>query len=329
MDALVRWSEHVVAGIEPLIRTPRQDEAMAVAMAERLNIEPACEHAVASGARRRALRLAATVPMGLPAERRALLLRLLADDHEAPPALRARAWTTLANLASDVGDGTRQAAAAAEALAAADEASDAPLAAWARYFLVLGRWAEGRVDGLGAQIDEAIAGFAAIGSAHGVASMHWIGSQVAADPARAADLAELAVSEFRQLDIPSGLAHALEGRALVALGAGDRVTARTDLAEAVAIVSDAGNSGCTAHCVESVAAFAAVCERHDDARGLAGAAAVVRRRSGHGMRVWEQEGHRMVVAVLGDTIEPEDAGVDVDIGSAAAMALAVLADRQD
>ena len=75
----LRWSEHVVAGIEPLIRTPRQDEAMAVAMAERLNIAPACEHAVASGDRQRALRLAATVPMGLPAER---------SGPPAPPARR-------------------------------------------------------------------------------------------------------------------------------------------------------------------------------------------------------------------------------------------------
>jgi hypothetical protein len=243
--------------------------------------------------------------------------------------LRARAWTTLANLASDVGDGTRQASAASEALAAAQEADDAPQAAWARYFLVLGRWAEGRMEGLEEQIEDAIAEFGAIGSAHGVASMHWIGSQVAADPARAAALAGLAVSQFRALDIPSGLAHALEGRALVALRAGDPGTARIDLTEAVTIVSAAGNGGCTAHCVESVAAFAAAAQRHEDARRLAAAAAAVRRRSGHGMRVWEQEGHRLVVAVLGDTIDPADGTVELDIGSAAAMALAVLRDRQD
>jgi hypothetical protein len=47
------------------------------------------------------------------------------------------------------------------------------------------------------------------------------------------------------------------------------------------------------------------------------------------MRVWEQEGHRLVVAVLGDTIDPADGTVELDIGSAAAMALAVLRDRQD
>jgi predicted ATPase len=84
MAGLGRWSEQVVAAIEPLIRTPRQDEAMALAMAERLNIEPACEHAIVSGDHRRALRLAATVPIGLPAERRALLFHLLADDADAP-----------------------------------------------------------------------------------------------------------------------------------------------------------------------------------------------------------------------------------------------------
>lgn len=105
---------------------------MALAAAERLTITAACDHALAVDDVRRAMRLAATVPMGLLAERRAMLLRLLAADPEAPSVLRARAWSTLANLASDVGDGAGQADAAAEALAAAEDAGDDAQVAWAR-----------------------------------------------------------------------------------------------------------------------------------------------------------------------------------------------------
>jgi hypothetical protein len=316
--------------MEPQIRTPRQDEAMAIAATERLAITAACDHALGLGDDRRALRLAATVPMGLLAERRALLTRLLVADPDAPPDLRARAWSTLANLASDVGDGDGQAAAAAAAIAAATEAGDEFQLAWARYFLVLGNWAADRIDGLDALVADAVAGFEAIGSAHGVASMHWVASQLEPDTAAATALAQRAVAEFRSLAIPSGLAHALEGQALIALRAGDRDLARADLAEAVTIVSDAGNSGCSAHCVESVAAFAAEDGRFGDARRLVDAAAVLREVSGHGMRVWEREGHRRVVAALaGRDDGPTAPPTELDVSAAAVLALAVLADGAD
>jgi predicted ATPase/DNA-binding SARP family transcriptional activator len=324
MGALLDWAIDVVAVLEPQVRTPSQDAAMAVALREQLTFTAACDHALAVGDERRALRLAATVPMGLPAERRKLISELLDGARDLPADLRARAWMTLANLASDVGDGDRQAAAATQALAAAAEAQDDFQAAWARYFLVLGRWAAGDVEGLMATVEEAIAGFEAIGSAHGVASMHWIAGQLEEDPAAAGRVADLAIDEFRSLQIASGLAHALEGRALIALRVDDHAVARGCLADALSIFGGAGNGGCSAHCVESIAAFAASRQRLADATRLLHAAAALRDEHGYGMRVWEREGHRRVVAALGGEPEPTAMPADLSVATAVEWALAVL-----
>jgi predicted ATPase/DNA-binding SARP family transcriptional activator len=330
LDALHGWAERAVAVMEAQIRTPQQDEAMALAARERLSFTTAYDHALAVGDHRAALRLAATVPMGLVADRRAALRQLLAVTRDAPPALRARAWSTLANLASDAGDGPGQADAALEALAAATEAGDDAQTAWARYFLVLGKWAAGVLDELGDLIDDAAADFERIGSDHGVASMLWIRSQVEPDTATAIDLADRAIAVFRRLGISSGLAHALEGRALIALRDDDRATVRVHLAEALAIVSDANNSGCTAHCVESVGAYAAADGRLAAARQLLDLATALRDVGGHGMRVWERAGHEQVVAALVDhEVAPMVVPAHLDVAAAAALAQAVLADGTD
>ena len=329
MDALLDWALAVVADIEPEIRTPRQDAAMAAAARERLSIAAASAYAVTIGDLCAALRLVATVPTVGPVERRALLARLVDSTRAAPVEPRARVWLALANLASDVGEGQHQADAEHVHWMQRPKPATTSRRPGRGTLVVLGRWDDGRVVGLADLVAETTAGFRSIGSAHGVASMTWIGSQLEDDVDVAATLAAAAVDDFRTLGVSSGLAHALEGQALVALRAGAHELVVTSLAEAVAIVSAAGNVGCTAHCVESVAAFAARRGLLGDARRLAAAAAVLRAASGHGMRVREREGHRQVVDVLGDVDLAVALPADLSVLEVAELAQAVLAAATD
>ena len=270
----------------------------------------------------------ATVPMGLLAERRALLVRLLGDDPEAPPALRARAWTTLANLASDVGDGT--AGGRGDRGARRCERGRRRPLAGVGPVLPRPRPSGRRVvtDGLGAAIDEATPV-----SPPSVRPRRRLDaldrSQVRVDPDARSD----ARRAGGHCDVPAAR-HPLRpgprarGPRLVALGAGDRATARTDLGEALTIVSDAGNTGCTAHCVESVAAFAAAGGRLAVARRLLDVAAVLRDVGGHGCASGRRSPPRRRARSSARRCRaPLPPGLDIAL--AAELARDVLGDRHD
>ncbi|MEO5900104.1 MAG: BTAD domain-containing putative transcriptional regulator [Ilumatobacteraceae bacterium] len=322
---LLAWGTAFVAGVEDAIRTPRQDAAMARAALERVNLRAVFDLAIERGDDTTALRIATAVPLGANVERDRHLADLLGRTPGAPAALRARAWATRANLAIDRND-TSAVACAAQSLAAAVEAGDPVQQAWARYYLVLGHWSAVDDSAVAELLPRCLDDFAALGLADGAAYMHWIGSLVTADPTEAARLALASETAFRDLGMDFGLAHALEARALVALRAEEPDRARQPLMDALEIVVRADNSGCVAHCLEAVAAYAVDGGWADDAARLIIVADRLRRVTGHGIRVWEAIGHTRVMAALPDLMTlctDHDSG-EITLADAAAVALELL-----
>jgi hypothetical protein len=115
----------------------------------------------------------------------------------------------------------------------------------------------------------------------------------------------------------------------VALRAGRPEDARRPLAEMAEIVTGAANLGCTAHCLESVAAYAADCGFFERAAVLVAAAESLRTLTGHAHRVWESAGHRRVLAALGPPVRPIDGAVSnrpPTMAAAVALALSTLSE---
>ncbi|MFT3852953.1 MAG: BTAD domain-containing putative transcriptional regulator [Ilumatobacteraceae bacterium] len=295
---LAAWAEDFVGDVEAAIRTPRQDEAMHRAIAERLNLAAALDAAEALGEWTLALRIAAAVPLAGPDERERLITRLFERATDAPPAVRARAAATLANLAVDRDDAAATIAAATAYREAATDDGDAVQRAWALYFLALGHWANGDQRDVTALLHQGLAEFDALALADGAAYLRWIAALTTDDLVAAAGHADAATRAFRDLGMPFGLAHALEASALVDLRAGQLEHVGTWLAEAVTILGAADEAGCTAHCLEAVAAHAVELGRVAEAAELLGIAEALRRATGHGHRVWEVQGHRRAVAAL-------------------------------
>ena len=311
---------------------PRQDEAMAVAAARAADVHGGMRP------RRRAGNHRASAPVGDhgadgPARRTAVgpSVSSWRRTPASPPALRARAWSTLANLASDVGDGDGQADAALEALAAANEAGDDTLAAWARYFLVLGRWAAGRVDGLGALIDDAtLVSNDRFGARRGVDALDRVAGRSATLTSRSTlarcDPLPCSVSSASRPDWlmrskaePCSLSAPAMGRPP------PRTSAEASRSSARRATRDAQRT-----------AWRVLPHSQPPAVGLrrlassSTVAAVLRDVGGHGMRVWERAGHHHVVSALVDQDVPgTPLPPDLDITLAADLARGVLGDRQD
>jgi hypothetical protein len=107
------------------------------------------------------------------------------------------------------------------------------------------------------------------------------------DREKATAIAEEAERRFRELGSPSMVAHTLEGRALIALDAGDLDAAAPFLREAVARFAGANNLGCTAHALEAVAVWTSARGDRKAAAELVSAADMLREVSGAGHKPWE------------------------------------------
>ena len=254
---LVRWAGDIVADAEAAIRTPRQDRAMAAAAVERLNLRAALDAAVEIGDVRRRVAHRCGRPHRRTGRARADARRAPRPRPRGPDRARARAWAALANIAIDRGSAASTIDAATRCLAAALDDGDRAQQAWARYYLVLGHWGSGDVGAADEEFRAARHEFEALGLADGLAYLGWLGSMMTADVDVARHLADNAVAAFRALDMPFGVAHALEARALVALRAGRACDAVESLDETIAILSSAANAGCTAHGLETAAACTA------------------------------------------------------------------------
>ena len=324
--ALRAWAMTHVEHLERVMRTPAQDAALAVARAERANLAAAMEWAVAEGALVDALRIAAAVPIGLNSERRALIGDLLDRGGDAvPPEVRARAGLTVANLAFEQCDWDAAAGAALAAQADFDAAGDRLHAAWARYFVVSSSWGAGDEATVDRLIVDLLAEFRDLDDDFGTAYTLWIAGQREPEPARAEALAEEAHRRFRDLGSSVGLAHAVEGRAIIALSVDRLDDAVPFLAEAVDLFAAAGNLGCTAHALEAVAVWAAAGGDAESGAELVGAAESLRRAGGHGHRPWEVRA-RLGIDFDGTTFggAASERGRSHSLVSAAALATTLL-----
>ena len=220
--------------------------------------------------------------------------------------------------------------AAAEAAAAARagfvELGDRHRAAWAAHVYSSGCWEAGDLTNLDRVLAELLVEFRALDDGFGIAQAVWRLSLREPDRAVATAMAVEAEGRFRDLGSPIMRAHALEARGLIELEAGDLDAAAPFMRESVAILSGAGNLGCTAHTLEAVAAWAALRGDADSAGQLVGAAEALRAASGAGHKPWEVRArHRggFDSDVLGD---PEAARESVargrqhSLASAAALA---------
>ena len=143
----------------------------------------------------------------------------------------------------------------------------------------------------------------------GLANASWATVMLHPDLVEADRLGEQAEGELRSIDSPFALAHCLEARALVDLRLGRLDQAGPRLAEELTILSASGNSGCTAHSLEAIAALAVTRRLDPGMLGvtaeLLGAAEQLRVSSGHKHRPWELEGKRAAVSALRESFTAE------------------------
>jgi tetratricopeptide (TPR) repeat protein len=228
----------------------------------------------------------------ITSQRRRFLEDLLDRAPSLPDERRAHALLTLGNLSMEEGhwDASSSFVRRAGDLFAAlgDERHNA----WARYFEVFTIWEDPESRDHARELaNQMISTFRGRDDEFGLAYALWVASQFSDDPPDARRKAIESEQLFRRLDARFGLAHALEGRALVDLKTGEttRETEST-LGEALSIFADAENFGCTAHCLEAIAAVLATTNRVQDAATLLGAAQRLRDEVGQEHRSWEREG---------------------------------------
>jgi predicted ATPase len=193
-ERLLEWALTVVTKVEGCIRTPRQDAAMAMAIKESASLRSALAIALARHDTLSALRIVNAAPLSIPSDRDAQLRVLLREVPAVPPGLEAAVHLTLANLATDRGDGAAAIHAAADAHMAAS--GDPIQQAWASYFMLFGYWGLGALDEAKRLYSACSAAFKALGHPLGTAYMLWIGSLLEDDLEQAAALASHAEEAF-------------------------------------------------------------------------------------------------------------------------------------
>ena len=331
-DGLLAWAMSHVHRLERDMHTRRMDAALAAVMPERTNLRAAMDWALERGDLTAALRLVTAVPLGLNNERRALISDLLARSAGQHPAyVVAQAQLTLADLALDQGDWVAAVVASAAARTGFDRVGDRRSAALASLDGVTASWGAGDLASADRLLAECLAGFRAVDDDFGLAMTMWAASLLDPDRATATAMAVEAERRFHEFGAPMMRAHALEGRALIELEAGDHAAAAPFLREAVAILADGGNLGCTAHALEAVAVWSAACGEASTAGEIVGAAETLRETSGAGHKPWEvraRHGGDFDANVLGDSMAAREAiarGKLHSLASAAALADALLA----
>jgi hypothetical protein len=290
---LIAWALGWVDRLERDMRTPRQDASLRDTIVERANLRVAYEHACEHGDEITALRLVSAIPILPQRERRAAIESLLPAAEAAGHAL-----LTVANCAFEESDWAAGVDAAQRAETLFARQGDRRLVLWSRYFTVIGSWGADS-PALDGPLAGVVDGFRELGDDLGLAYSLWIASQRVSDLEQGDAWAAEAEDLFRALGSPIGLAHDIEGRALIALARGRCQDAVPLLAEALDAFHAAANPGCTAHTIEAVAAVVATVGDPDEAAVLLGAAERLRNLSGHGHRPWEREARRRTEELLG------------------------------
>jgi predicted ATPase/class 3 adenylate cyclase len=296
------WAMALTAQLEADMRTERQDTSLAAVLVHRGNLRSAVERQVAAERHLDALRIVASAPVDVPAERVRLIDELIPrvrDDDDAD--IIGRAHLAAANLEFERGEFASGRSHARSAAGIYEGLGDDRSVAWAWFLQTFGTWGTGDLSAARVAVENARRRFSELGDPVGYANALWASILLAPDLDEADRMGREAESRLRAIDSPFALAHCLEARALVALQLDRPGEARTHLTEALATFASTATEGCVAHCLEAIAA-SIVNEREPGLLGvtaeLLGAADSLRATSGHRHRPWELEGQRAAMTVL-------------------------------
>jgi predicted ATPase/class 3 adenylate cyclase len=293
---LLAWVMSAIQELEAVIRTPAQDDALQEATINAVTCRAAMDWAAAHGQEGAALRIASMVPLiHQRGERRAEILELLSRADRAgqlDDAAAGHAWAAVLNLAFEQSEYQAGFQAGASAVGHFEAAGRSRLAAWARYLQAISAWGAGQLADADRLIGEAIASFRREHDEMGLGYSLWLASLRSADLAAATQMAAEAEDLLRRVGHPMGIAHAAEGRGILAFEAGELARAAAFITDAIGLFALYGNIGCTAHALESAAVVIRAPGREDVgvAIELLAAADKLRRQSGQGHRPWEIRG---------------------------------------
>ncbi len=309
-NSLIGWAMAVTLRLERDMRTERQDASLAAAVADRNSIRTALELQLSRGRYLDALRIVASVPLDTAVERMRLIDMLVSRvDTDGNDEVLGRAHLAAANTEFERARYEESVRHTQLAAVHFDRIGEQRFVAWCSFQGAFGLWGAGDVEGARAAIEAARATFGRLNERIGLANASWVAVMLQPDLVEADRLGEQAEGELRTIDSPFALAHCLEARALVELRLGRPDGAGPRLAEALTILSAAGNAGCTAHSLEAIAALAVTRERDPGMMGvtaeLLGAAEQLRVASGHQHRPWELEGKRSAVGALQESLSAE------------------------
>jgi predicted ATPase/class 3 adenylate cyclase len=332
---LLVWAMSGIQHLESVIRTPAQDDALRAAAINAVTYRAAMDWAVAHGQQAAAMRIASMVPLTLHrGERRAEIVELLSGAGRAgqlDDSAAAHAWAAVLNLAFEQSDYQAGFQAGASAAGYFEAAQLPRLAAWARYLQAICAWGAGQLVDADRLLGEAIASFRREHDQMGLGYSLWLASLRSADLAAATQMSAEAEDLLRRTGHPMGIAHAAEGRGIIAFESGELAQAAASISTAIELFASYANIGCTAHAVES-AAVVIGSPGHADvsvAVELLAVADELRRQSGQGHRPWEirarlgnLEDH---IAVPGGTANlPAPAGHGYSLAEAASLAVGAL-----
>ena len=276
------------------------------------------------------------MPIGQISERRQLLVSLLAqvaDEGALDDAVAGRAWCALANIAFEETDWAFGIDVAQKAAICLDRAGLPLQRAWARLLEMWLQWGAGDLAAVD-EIAEQVAGqFRDLHDDFGLGYTLWVASLRASDLEHAAALATEADSLLRRSGSPVGIAHNVEGRAIIAYDRGQLRLAADFAVEAITLFSGSVNYGCTAHALEVAAVVVAGDHKDSDniAAELLSAAQMLRDKSGQGHRPWEVRARHGGIDSLGSTAAPAAAaaGRQHTLASAAGVAIRALQQARD
>jgi predicted ATPase/class 3 adenylate cyclase len=317
------WARAWVDRLELDMRTPRQDASLADSRRERENLRAVYEQARTEGDLELALRIVTFAQIMLLRDRRTAIEELLDDARDVPPRLQGHALTAHSQFSFAVGlpkSGLETGEAAALIF---EQMADRRLAAWARSLAMFCAWGLRPDDEVRARVQDLVEEFRVLEEPLGLAHMLWVSSQLELDDELAVSQATEAEVLLRAIGASFGLAHALEGRALVCLRVDDIITAAGCLSEALRLFATADERGCTAHGMEAIAALLAQEGQRAEAFELLAIAQHLRSDSGQAHRPWELRTLEMARELLSsDGTEVEElVGSALDFQAAVARAI--------
>jgi predicted transcriptional regulator len=328
---LLDWAMTLVADVERSLRTPRQDAAIARAVPEQANLRSALAWARELGDTESALRIVAAVPIGLISERRQLICDVLdeaATSGEIEAGLAGRAWSALANIALEQSDWAFGIDAAQRGAASYHRAGLLVHQAWAELLEMWLQWGVGNHESVDEAAGRIAQQFRDLNDDFGLGYTLWVASLRVADLDEAAAMAAEADRLLRRSGSPVGVAHNVEGRAIIAFDRGELAAAAGFAAEAVKLFSGSVSYGCTAHALEVAAVVVAADDDHDRRvpAELLSAAEMFRDISGQGHRPWEIRARHGGTDYLDlhSTADFKAAGRRHTLASAASMAIDAL-----